>query len=70
METIQELLQRKIESKLQDIRDARLIKDRTVAEAVAEGDRLVEYHKGQLEALEKLVDLDWNLYAKNHLEAK
>lgn len=70
METIKQIFDRKIQLALNEVREARLQRDKMIAEATTKGDQLVQYHQGRLDALDNLADLDWNLYAKNTLESK
>lgn len=66
METIKELLERKLNSALKDLAEAKRKKEIVVAEA----DKAIAAYAERCDVYENLLELDWKLLAKNTLDEK
>lgn len=66
METIKQMLERKIEQAKIDLRNSRAQRELDIAKA----DQRIAVCSEKLDAYENLLDLDWKLLAKNTLEAE
>jgi hypothetical protein len=66
METIKELINRKLEFAKEDYQKALANK----AEILSKQDQIIAFTKGRIDMLESLQELNWKVYAKNELEEK
>lgn len=70
METIPEMLTRRLKNTEGRLKDAKAYKERAIAELTAKCDREIGIEEGRVATYENLLELDWKLYSEITLGAK